>query len=42
MSLLAHITGYETSTLVATFVLGLLTGVFGVIAARRIQTNRTH
>jgi|GEM_PF-2814461 len=40
MSLLAHITGYETTTLVATFVLGALTGVLGMVATRWIQANR--
>lgn len=41
MSLLAHITGYETSTFFVTFVLGVLTGALGMLAARWIPLNRT-
>jgi hypothetical protein len=40
MFLMAHLTGYETTVLVATFVFGVLTGVFGTIASRWIQLNR--
>ncbi len=40
MFTLAHITGYETSTILATFAFGVVVGVFGSYCVRFIRLHR--